>query len=213
MFPSLCALPLQRSAVPVSVRAAATAVGCSRLGARCRCGGRLFPSRCALPLQRSAVPVSVRAAAAVVGCSRFGGRCRCGGRLFLLWWALPLRMSGIPLSVSAAAVVVRSSGSLQAGAALVLCFRLGVFCCCGGKLVPFRCALLLVRPVAPVCVRGATVVTGCFCCNASVRNEDVLLVSHRAPSCSLMVYICRVSLLSRTFLYSRFLMSFYAVGN
>jgi len=105
-IPSLCALPLRRSAVPVSVRAAAAAVGCSRFGARCRCGGRLFPSRCALPLRRLAVPVSVRAAAAAVGCSCLGARCHCGGRLFPSRCVLSLGRSAVFALVCVAAVAV-----------------------------------------------------------------------------------------------------------
>ena len=131
-IPSLCALPLRRSAVPVSVRAAAAVVGCSRLGARCRCGGWLFPFRCAPPLRRSAVPVSVRAATAAVGCFRLDVCCRLGGQLFSLWCALPLWLSDTSPSVRGAAVVVGRSG-------------LSASWCCSGALLPTRAVLLLRR--------------------------------------------------------------------
>ena len=114
-FPTLCALPLRRSAVPVSVRAAAAAVGCSRFGASCRCGGRLFPSRCALPLRRSVVSVLMCAVAWAVSFFHFGARCRGCCLILPCPCALPLWWSAVPVSV-------------QAGAALVLCYRLELLC-------------------------------------------------------------------------------------
>jgi len=63
LFPSRCAPPRSRLAVPVLVPAATVAVGCYRPGARHRCHGWLFPLLSAPPRPRSAVLALVRAVA------------------------------------------------------------------------------------------------------------------------------------------------------
>ena len=112
--PRTATAPLQCK-VPYLVRAAAAAVGCSRFGARRRCGGRLFLSRCALPLRRSVVSVLMCAVAWAVSFFRFGARCRGCCLILPCPCALPLWWSAVPVSV-------------QAGAALVLCYRLELLC-------------------------------------------------------------------------------------
>ena len=127
------ATPPRLSNVPFLVRAAAAAVGCSRVGARCRYSGRLFPSRCALPLRRSAVPALVGAAIANVWDSPVRERCRCGGPQFLSQCKLVLLWCSV--SDSGCSVAAAVSWSFF-GARLCWCGRLPLSVCAAPRLWP-----------------------------------------------------------------------------